>query len=319
MRNLITATVAISLANSGCAATIDVAYWIGDDHYTESTNESQPLPQTIDSVDYETAVEPDGSTRVACFARTRQVKRTWQVIKTYRYRGGFEKEVYGAITLFDVVFGGATAGTALLLCNDDKRDLSCWNALYATPFALDIGYALIRYAMVRPPLLIDKSSSEGSLAFVDEPVQEQATACESLASVWLGTVTGPDDLQILAGQAEGAGTRSLADGAVEIALDPTRAIALTPEVAERWALNVSLELYAVDRDGIPHRLAADRCALLGPVSASLSADAQAAYQKECVPSSTATEPPSSTATEPPSSTATEPPSSTATEPSDGQH
>ena len=291
MRNLITATVAILLANSGCAATIDLAYWIGDDRYTESTHESQPLPQTVDRVEYETAVEPDGSTRVACFARTRQVKRTWHVIKTYRYRGGFEKELYGAITLFDVVFGAATAGTAFLLCNDENRDLSCWNALYATPFALDIGYAVIRYAMVRPPVLIDKSSTEGSLAFVDEPVQEQVTACESLASVWLGTATGPDDLQILAGHAEGAGTPSLAADALEIVLDPTtRAIALTPEAAERWALNVSLELFAMDRDGIPHRLAADRCALLGPVSASLSADAQAAYQKECVPSATATEP-----------------------------
>jgi hypothetical protein len=290
MRGLVAIAIAILLANSGCAATIDAAYLIGDGRYTRSTGESQPIPQTIDRVEYESAVEPDGSMRVACFARTRQVKRTWWVTKTYRYRGGYGKEAYAATALLDVLFGATVAGTVLALCMDEDPDLSCWNMLYATPFAVDIGYAGIRYATARSPVLIDKSSSEGALGFVDEPIHEQATACESLASLWLGSATGPGDLQILSGHAEGAGTRSLAAGALEIVLDPTRVIPLAPEVAERWALQASLNLFAVDRDGIPYQLAADRCALLRPVHASLSADAQAAYQSECTPSSNATEP-----------------------------
>jgi hypothetical protein len=288
MRGLISAAVAILVANSGCAATVDGVYLIDNGHYTESSGESRPLSQTIDRVEYETAIEPDGSMRVACFARTWQLKRTWQVTKTYRLRGGYDKNVYSAVMLLDVILGAAAAATFLILCSDEDSDLSCWNTLYATPFAVDIGYAGIRYAMAKPPVLIDKSSSEGTLGFVDEPIHEQATACESLASLWLGSATGPNDLQILSGDAEG--TRSLVEGALEIVLDPTRAIALTPEVAERWALQVSLNLFAVDRDGIPYQLAADRCALLRPVSASLSADAQTAYQSECKPSSNATAP-----------------------------
>lgn len=299
MRGLVAAVVAFLLASSGCAATVDAVYLIGDGRYTQSTSESQPIAQTIDRVEYEAAVEPDGSMRVACFARTRQVKRTWQVTKTYRYRGGYGKEVYAAMPLLDVIFGATVAGTVLALCRDEDPDLSCWNMLYATPYAVDIGYSLIRYAMARSPVLIDKSSSEGALGFVDEPIHEQATACESLASLWLGTATGPNDLQILSGHAEGAGTRTLAEGALELVLDPTRAIALTPEVAERWALQAWLDLFAVDSDGIPHQLAVDRCALLRPVHASLSADARAAYKNSgCPPILDATEP--SEATEEPS-------------------
>lgn len=290
MRALVTAGLAILLASSGCAATVDLAYLIDDGRYTERTSESRPLAQTVERVEYETAVEHDGSMRVACFARTRQVTRTWESIKTYRYRGGYGKNVYGALTFADVFFGATVAGTVLLFCTDDDSSLSCWNMLYASVYAVDIGYAGIRYAMARSPVLIDKSSSEGALGFADQPVHEQETACESLASLQLGTATGPEDLQILAGHAEGAGTRSLAEGALEIALDATRAIVLTPEVAERWALQASLELFAVDRDRIPHRLAADRCALLRPVHASLSADAQTAYQGQCEPSTNATEP-----------------------------
>jgi hypothetical protein len=289
MRGLV--AIAIVLASSGCAATVDAVYLIGDGRYTQSTHESRPLAQTIDRVEYESAVEPDGSVRVACFARTWQVKRTWEVVKTYRYRGGYDKSVYAAVVLLDVMFGATVAGSVLALCRGDDPDLSCWNMLWATPYALDIGYAWIRYFMVRSPVLIDKSSSEGTLGLVDEPLHEQATACESLASLWLGSATGPDDLQILGGHAEGA--RSLAAGALEIVLDETRAITLTPEVAERWALQASLNLFAVDQEGIPHHLAADRCALLRPVQASLSADAQTAYQSECIPKSDATTPPES--------------------------
>jgi hypothetical protein len=294
MRGLVTAATAILLANSGCTATVDVAYLLDNGRYTVSNGESRPLPQTIDLVEYEAAVEPDGSTRVACFARTRQLARTWQVTRTYRYRGGFDREVYMGTALLDVIFGAVTAGLLLKFCSEEDSNLSCWNTLYATPFALDLAYAGIRFAMARPPVLIDKSSSEGTLSFIDQPVHEQATACESLASLWLGSATGPDDLQVLGGHAADTSARSLAEGALEIVLDPTRAIALTPEVAERWALQASLHLFAVDRDDIPHRLAADRCALLGPVSASLSADAQAAYQSECKPSPKATEPPDGT-------------------------
>jgi hypothetical protein len=265
-------------------------YLLDDGRYTVSASESRPLAQTIDRVEYEIAVEPDGSMRVACFARTRQLKRTWQVIKTYRYRGGFDKKVYAATVLLDVIFGATVAGTVLGLCSREDPDLSCWNMLYATPFALDMGYAGIRYAMARSPVLIDKSSTEGALGFVDEPIHQQATACERLASLWLGSATGPDDLQILGGQAEGAGARSLTAGALEIVLDSTRTIVLTPEVAERWALQARLHLFAVDRDDIPHQLAADRCALLGPMHDSLSADAQAAYQSECTPDANAAKP-----------------------------
>jgi hypothetical protein len=285
MRGFVTAAMAILLANSGCVATVDMAYWLGDGRYIDSASESRPIAQTIDRFEYEAAVEPDGSMRLACFARTRQVKRTWEVVKTYRYRGGYQREVYAAVTLFDVLFGAVVAGTAFALCTDEDPDLSCWNVLYATPFALDIVYAGIRFATVRPPVLIGKSAYEGDLGFVDQPAHEQATACESLASLWLGAATGPDDLQILNGS---TGNRSLVEGAVEIVLDPTLTIALTPEVAERWALQASLDLLVVDRDGIPHRLAADRCALLRPVSASLSTDAQAAYQRDCTPDTSAT-------------------------------
>ncbi|HWN71280.1 MAG TPA: hypothetical protein VNM90_26765 [Haliangium sp.] len=290
MKRLVSIALAILVANSGCVATIDLAYLLDNGRYTESTSESQKLPQTVDGVEYETAVEPDGSMRLACFARTRQVERTWQVSKTYRYRGGYGKQVYGAVALADVIFGAATAAAILAFCVDDDSDLSCWNTLYAGVFALDMGYGGIRYAMARSPVLIDKSSSEGTLGFSGQPVHEQTTECESMASLWLGTVTGPHDLQILNGQAESAGPRALDAGSLELVLDPTRAIALTPELAERWARDPALNLFVMDRDGIPHPVAADRCALLRPMHASLSADALAAYEKACGPIPKPTEP-----------------------------
>jgi hypothetical protein len=47
----------------------------------------------------------------------------------------------------------------------------------------------------------------------------------------------------------------------------------------------------VDSDGVPHRLTVHRCALLRPVSATLSADALAVYHTACTPDSNATKPP----------------------------
>lgn len=281
MRGVVAMAMAFLVASSGCAATVDATYLLGDGRYTRSASESRPLAQTIDRIEYEAAVEPDGTMRVACFARTRQVQRTWHVVKTYRYRGGYGKQAYLATAIGDVLFGALVAGTFLGICRNDETDVSCWNMLYATPFALDLGYSLIRYATARTPILIDKSSTQGTLGLVAEPLHEQATACESLASLWLGSATGPDDVQILLGHAGDADTRALAQGAIELALDPTHTIALTPEVAERWALFAGLGLFAVDRDGVPHSIAVDRCALLRPLSASLSADAQTAYQQQC--------------------------------------
>lgn len=297
-RYLVAAAIAALLAAGGCTTTVDLTYLIAGDHYTTTSSESRRSPQTIDSIEYETAAEPDGSVHLACFARTRQVKHNWQVTRTYRYRGGYGKPVYQGTALLDVIFGAAAAGTFLALCRGDDPELSCWNMLYATVFAADLGYAGIRYLMAKPPLLMDKSSTKGPPTLADPPLHEQTTDCESLASLWLGAASGAGDVPIGDEPAKGAVPRALAADSLALAL--ARTITLTPEAAERWALQANLRLFAVDRDGIAHPLAADRCAMLSPLSASLSEEAQAAYTRDCIPD---TAEPDADTTEPDADTA----------------
>jgi len=288
MRTLVASAIAVLVAGSGCGLVVDGAYLLGNGRSTSSSEQSSPIPQTIDRVEYEAVPRADGTTQLACVARTRQLQRTWWVTKTYRLQGSFDKNAYTGTTMLDVIFGAVTAGTLLAVCAKDDSDTSCWHMMWASPFALDIGYSLIRRARAKPPVLIDKSSTEGSVGLAAAPLSERTTDCESLASLWLGSAKGPSDLQVLRGYAEGAETRTLADGASEVTLDQARNIALTPEVAERWALNGSLELLAVDHQGVPHPVTTDRCALLRPVQTSLSASAQTAYRNDCTPSGATT-------------------------------
>jgi hypothetical protein len=274
------AAVVLALPLLGCGLLVDSAYLLGDGHYRDSAEESAPTGETARRLEAEVTPDPDGALRLGCTARTRSIERSWQVQRTYQRQGGFEADTYTATAVLDGVVGAVVAGVLLGFCTHEDSDLSCWNMLYASPFALDLGYSLIRRATARPAVLVDKSRSRDRLRHGAEPLAEQPTSCDWVSSLWVGGATGPSDEAFLNGEGEGA-ARHLGPGAVEVPLGPDGQVILHGEAAASWAGQSWAGLWAIDHQGVPHQVRVDRCGALRPHAAGLSEAALQSFQNDC--------------------------------------
>jgi len=271
----------LALALGGCGLVVDTAYLLGDGRYQESAEESSPTTETTERLEVVAAAGPDGALQLECVHRTRAIERSWQVNKTYQRQGGFGRDTYTATAALDVIFGGLAAGTLLALCTHEDSDVSCWNMLWAAPYAVDLGYSLVRRATARPAVLVDKVRSGDRLRYGDPPLAERPASCGSIASVWLGGVTGPSDEALLNGEGEGRGPRELADGAVPLEIDEAGALYLSDEAVRTWATQAWAGVWALDGAGAPHPVQVDRCAALRPHAARLSEAELASFRRDC--------------------------------------
>jgi hypothetical protein len=288
MRTLTAITLVTSLGATGCGALFDLTYLAGSKSYDERKEERKPTGQVISGIDYESAVAPDGEIRLSCTERERRIERTFSVTKVYKYRGGFTRTTYVSAAILSAVAGGAIAGIVAIGCNlppqpgeKDPKRWSCLNALYASPFALDLGYSLIRAGTAKQPKLVDKTKNEGLLSLADVPSRSTPTTCDSVDRVVLGSVYGPSDLDAInGGSSEG---QKLADGSIPIARTEAGTIKLAtqPDVVHAWIQNPTLGLYVINRDGKPRTLTVDRCNALRPTISIMTPADQSMFFPQC--------------------------------------
>ncbi len=277
MTRAIAAMAALALA--GCGAMVDLGYRLGDGRYTESAEESAPTAETVTRTEYQAALQPDQSLHLECATRTRQVERRWSVTKTFEYRGGYSRGTYLGTAILDGVLGAVIAGSLLGICTHEDSDTSCLHMLWASPFAIDLLYSVIRNRTVRDPVLVDKNRSGDQMRYADTPLEEQATACAAV-TLWLGRANGPSAEDLLNGRGNGE-TRALDDDALSLPLEADGAIELTPEAAAYWAARSYADLWVRDAEGGLHPVQVDRCPVLRPHAARLTAEARQTFDRDC--------------------------------------
>lgn len=293
-------SMVIAYLVAGCGAVFDTAYALGDGKYHESVTDNRPTEHSEQLMEYEV----DASLGLQCFARTRQIERSASIHKTYEYRGGFAKSTYAGAAIADGVIGSLIAGTMLAICAQEDSDVSCVNTVWASPFAVDLIYSLIRRKSVRDPVLAGKTRSSDSLVHSETPIDEQQTDCSDVTAVWLGTATGPSREQRLN---SGGGERELSAEAIEIpmtvgALPPAQVpgapppsptaggpaagpatphLFLSPGIAEAWATQSQATLWVQRPNGSIARIKVDRCTALRPLAFGFKTDARAAFDRGC--------------------------------------
>jgi hypothetical protein len=282
--------VAGLLGSTGCGTLFDITYLIGSKRYEEIKEERRPTGQVNTAIEYDSAVTPDGQIRVSCEERERSIERTFSVNKTYEYRGGFTKNTYIGAAVLSAVAGGAYAGLIAIACNvspqpgaKDVKQWSCVNALYATPFAADVGWSIMRAVTAKKPKLVDKQKTEGAISYSPIPSRTNVVSCDSIDRVVLGHVFGSTDLQELNGRS-GDGQR-LAEGSIPVARDVDGTIKLgsQPSVVNAWAKNASMEMWAINREGKPRALKVDRCTALRTSISAMEPAGQQLFFRECAP------------------------------------
>ncbi|MBP6629334.1 MAG: hypothetical protein KBG28_21490 [Kofleriaceae bacterium] len=277
------AVVATLVATSaGCGAMIDTAYLLGDGRRHESTEERRPTAEQRTRIEHQATVTAAGDLVLTCEERTRTVERTWQVHKTFKQRGGYDRGTYlGAASvsgLFTMIIGGAALGICL-----SQDDVSCWHVAWATPYALDVVWSGIRAGGARDPVLVAREPGPERLELGRTPMAQAPAVCPGTSLV-VGFATGPSDDDELNGRG-GTGPRRPAPGAA--ALLPTAAagtftLAGAPEALAAWT-GAGTGLWAVDAEGAAHPVEVDRCAALRPHVASLTGPALASMQRACPP------------------------------------
>ncbi len=285
----ITLTAALLCASiAGCGAVFDTAYTLTDGKFSESETDNRPTEHTENSIEYEVGAD----LALQCFARTRRIERTATISKTFEYRGGFEKSTYAGAAVADGLIGALVAGTMLGICTSEESDVSCLNMTWASPFAIDLVYSLIRHKTVRPPVLVGKTRSSDSLVHGATPIDEQQTDCSSVASLWLGTATGPSRVERLN---SGGEEQRLREGAIAVALvsapagstAPTEPalvqahLSLSPEVAQAWASQNDLALWVQNGQGTISRVLVDRCTVLRPLAHSFVGEVRTTFDQNC--------------------------------------
>jgi hypothetical protein len=266
----------------------DLSYLVGSKRYDESKEERKPTGQVSTSIEYDSVVTPDGQIHLACEERERRIERTFSVSKTYEYRGGYTRGVHVTAAVLSAVAGGAYAGVIAIACNlppqpgaPDTKRWSCINALYATPFAVDVGWSIIRAINAKPPKLVDKHKDEGRLAFAPIPTRSNPTSCDSIDHVVLGNVQGPSDLDALnSGTGEG---QRLVEGSIPVVRGADGNIQLIsqPNVVNAWAKNAGMEFWIINREGKPQPLKVDRCNTLRLTISVMQPTEQSTFFREC--------------------------------------
>lgn len=280
------AAASACLLASGCGLLVDTIYWSGDKHYTERHEERAPTAESRTAIEYDATVEPDGRLRLVCEERTRGIERSWEVVKTFEYRGGYPKNVYAGTAMMDGIFGAVVAGTLLAVCLQDDSDTSCWHTAWASPFALDLGWSLYRRHGAKTPKLVDKDRTDDRLALARAPSEARPVACaESVTQVMVGTASGPSEESALNGESSNAEPRRMAEGALALPFDPDGALSLTsqPDAISLWLTQRWVGLWVVDVQGTAHPVSVDRCAALRPHVARFSGPALEQFQKDCPP------------------------------------
>lgn len=271
----------------GCGLLLDGVYLIGNKRYNETVQERKPTGQVITQVEYPARVDPTGKPHLACEERERRIERSFSVEKTWEHRGGWDASTYVATAALSGVIAAVTAGALTGIClhtpEPGHKRVSCYNILYATPFAVDVIYSVIRAKTAKPSKLVDKHTNEASLALAETPSRSTPVDCAAnVQQVMLGALVGPSDVDALNGR--GGGEKAhLADGAIPVALGPdgTLSLADQPAVAHAWAKNDSLALWVVDREGAPRRWEVDRCAVMRPITPMLVGDELMWFLKTC--------------------------------------
>ncbi len=272
MQSTLALAVALtSLSTMGCGAVFDLAYLAGNKRFDKSTEERRPTGQVQTAIEYESAVAPDGRIQISCEERERRIERTFNVSKVYEYRGSYESGTYIATTAMSAAAGGLLAGILGGICTlppspqqPDALKVSCWNMLYAAPFALDIGWSLIRMGTAKEPKLVDKQKTEGQIALSEVPSRVTSVTCDSIDRVMLGNAYGSSEADVLSGHSQSSSMTLTAD-AIPVAIDNgSITLASQPEVVHAWAKNSSLGLWVVNRERQPRSLKVDRCPALRP-------------------------------------------------------
>jgi hypothetical protein len=277
------ALAVLLVALPGCGVMIDGFYLASSRRYSETADEARPTAEQRTAVEYAAVVEPDGRLLLTCARRTRTVERAWSVTRTYQRRGGFDRGTYAGAAVVSGLIGAIVGVTIGAACAQDDLDYSCWNLVYAAPFALDIGYSLVRYATVPPAKLVDKHSGGERLRF-GAVVSEEPASCEAVDRVALGGVSGPSDEDALNGFGLEQ-TARLGDGAVELPVEPDGGIVLAaaPDAVRAWAGSSWMRLWVVEGDGAPRPVEVDRCAALRPHAFGLAGPELATYRADCAP------------------------------------
>ncbi len=268
----------IAFLVSACGALFDASYALGDGKTSMSVPDSVGTGQSETRTEYEVTPAADQSLGLQCFVRTRAVERGWTVTKTYEYRGGYEKSTYSAAAIADLGIGGLLAGIMLGICTSDSSDVSCVNTAWAAPFAVDLVYSLIRRSQARPAVLVSKSRSGDQMQY-GQAAEQEATQCQSVASLHLGASSGPSDEQRLNGQ--GAQQRELSEGALQLSFDENGSILLSDEAVSTWAMQSWASLWILDTDGQVQSVQVDRCTALRPLATRMSVDALQAFNRDC--------------------------------------
>lgn len=171
---------------SGCAGTFDL---FSGTHYSESSKERSPTGQVVERTEYR--VTQKGA--LECYAARRAVERERSVSKRYRRRDGLGRNQYTGFAVGDALVGGLVAGVLAGFCTSDQNDLSCWNMLYASPFAIDLVYAIVRRQTTGEAVLVEKNAFGDRLALGRTALFEERTECESVREVRLGKTSGLSD------------------------------------------------------------------------------------------------------------------------------
>lgn len=263
------------VASSGCSALVDTIYLAGSRRFDTSETERAPTGETSQAMEV-AARSVEGGLELSCARVTRGIDRTWSVHRTWQRRGGFDRGTYAGTAFMSGFFAAITGGVLLGMCLSDEADVSCaWTAA-AAPLALDVGYGLIRRTMVSPPKLVTRERSGDTIALGDV-LQTEPTGCDTLRDLAIGAASGtPPEAALSADSPDPQ--RLVEAGARHLALAGTRAT-LTLADAELWA--TSGQLWAIDTDGVAHRVQIDRCAPLRPFAASMSPAVRTQFDQAC--------------------------------------
>ncbi len=292
LRILLT-SVLLAFSTASCGAMLDTAYSLGGNEYHESSTDNRPTEHTEEAMEFELAT----SLELHCFSRTRRIERTSTISKTYEYRGGYTKDAYAGAAIADGLIGAVIAGSLLGICTAEDSDVSCINMLWASPYAVDFIYSLIRRKTVRKPVLVGKTRSQDSLVHSEVPIHEQETSCEEVSTIWLGTASGASREQRLN---SGGDARTLNEGAIGMPLmtgapdaapspvpgppangSPGKFLALSPELAQIWGGQNNTALWAQQGDGSISRIKVDRCTVLRPFAYSFTSAARDTFNASC--------------------------------------
>lgn len=277
MRARVALLGAVAVATSGCSALVDTIYLAGSRRFDTSMTERAPTGETSQAMEY-AARSVEGGLELTCARVTRGIDRTWTVHRTWQRRGGFDRGTYAGTAFASGFFAAITGGVLLGMCLSDEADVDCaWTAA-AAPLALDVGYGLIRRAMVSPPKLVARERSGDSIALGDV-LQTEPNACDALRDLAIGGASGTSPEAALSAETPDP-QRLVEPGARHLALAGTRAT-LTIEDAELWA--TTGRLWAVDADGVAHLVTIDRCVPLRPFAPRMAPAVRTQFDQACPP------------------------------------